>query len=371
MRSPSRNAVRLSALAIAAFEVVGTFGAGHNQPDRKAVDALAILLVLVGPAALAVRDRMPRLAVAAAMGSSVVYVGLGYPFGPIFVSVVVALFAAVLAGHRQDIWALTTAGYLAFVVAEVLDSRAEGSSWLHWLLVAGWLVVVLAVAEVVRGRREQAAARARSVQDERQRRLGQQRLTLAQELHDLLAHNISLVHVQASVALHLLDEQPERAGPALAAIKDASHDALQELRAALDLLRDGDAPRAPAPRLSDLGALVDGVRATGLEVRLDQQGDTTGLSTAIELAVYRIVQEALTNVTRHAHAATATVRVRVGDDGSVTVEVVDDGVGGAAQPGNGLVGMHERATALGGSIDAAPRPAGGFRVRARLPGGAA
>jgi signal transduction histidine kinase len=205
----------------------------------------------------------------------------------------------------------------------------------------------------------------------RQRQIGEQRLGLAQELHDVLAHNISLINVQASVALHLLDEQPEQARPALANIKEASHHALGELRTALDVLRRGDlAPRSPAPRLADLETLVEGVRASGLEVALVREGPTTALPAAAELAAYRIVQEALTNVTRHAGARQVTVRV-IQRDG-LTVEVTDDGEGsdGAAPgnaPGNGITGMRERAAALGGSVEAGPRAGGGFRVVAHLP----
>jgi signal transduction histidine kinase len=263
---------------------------------------------------------------------------------------------------------VAAAGYVGFVAASFVDPRSRESSAVHLALVAGWLVVVLAVSEVIRIRRDQTAERERAAHDERQRVLSEQRLELAQELHDVLAHNISLINVQASVALHLLDEQPERARPALANIKEASRGSLHELRAALDLLRQGDeAPRSPAPRLDDLDTLVAGVRASGLDVRVERDRETPPLPPAVELAAYRIVQEALTNVTRHAHAHTATVRVAF--DNGVTVEVTDDGRGGPVGLGNGIVGMRERATALGGSVEAGPLPGGGFRVTARLPVG--
>ncbi len=232
-------------------------------------------------------------------------------------------------------------------------------------------MVVLAVSEVVRTRRDQAAQRERAEADERQRRVDEERLRLAQDLHDVLAHNISLINVQASVALHLLDDDPEQARPALATIKDVSKDALHELRTALDLLRRGavdEAPRSPTPRLADLDALVAGVRAGGLDVRLEQiDHHHRPCPPPSKSAVYRIVQEALTNVTRHAHARTVTVRL--GYDDGVTIEVTDDGRGGPAEPGNGIRGMKERAAALGGTADAGPVPgtAGGFRVTAHLP----
>jgi signal transduction histidine kinase len=364
-----------SALAIAAFQVAGSFGAADNQPERKPIDVLAVVLVLLGPAALAFRERRPVAAAAVAVGVADVYVGLGYPYGPGVVSAVVGLFTAVRGGHRREAWVVAGAGYVGFVLATAVDPRSDGPGWLHLALVAGWVAVVLAVAEVARVRAEQASQRERAERDARRRQVGEQRLALAQELHDVLAHNISLINVQASVALHLLDEQPDRAGPALVAIKDASREALHELRTALDLLRHGDdgerpdgfeAPRAPAPTLHQLDALVAAVRRSGLAVQLVRAGSGPPLPAAVELAAFRIAQEALTNVTRHAHATSAVVRLELGAD-AVTVEITDDGIGGRAEPGNGLVGMVERAAALGGAVDAGPCPTGGFRVLARLP----
>jgi len=366
MGSRSRHAVWVGALAVAAFQLVGSFGAAGNQPERRALDAAAVVLVLLGPLALAGRYRWPLVAVAVSAGAADVYVSRGHPYGPVFVSVVVALFTAIQAGHRRATLALAAAGYGGFALASVIDPRAGSGRALHLALVAGWLAVVLAVSEVVRARREQVAGRARAAEEERQRRRGEQRLLLAQELHDVLAHHISLINVQASVALHLLDDQPDRARPALGHIKEASREALGELRTALDLLRRGDgAPRSPAPRLDDLDTLVDGVRASGLAVDLVRDGDGDALPAAVELAAYRIVQEALTNVARHARARTVTVRL-TGTPGGLTVEVADDGIGGPAAPGNGIVGMRERAEALGGTVDAGPAPGGGFRVVAHL-----
>lgn len=369
MRPRSTSAVWAGAVAIGLFQLAGTFGAADNQLERKAVDLLAVMLVLVGPAALAACARRPQIAAAVAMAATDIYVGLGYPYGPIFVSVAVALFAAVQVGRRRSTWLLAAAGYVGFVVASLIDPRAgRGLGAVHLALVAGWLVVILAVSEVVRVRRDQSADRGRAAHEEEQRRIGERRLTLARELHDVLAHNISLINVQASVALHLLDDRPDQARPALASIKEASRDALHELRTALDLLRHGDeAPLAPAPRLADLDSLVAGVRASGLDVRLEVDRTSPPQAAAVELAAYRIIQEALTNVTRHARASVVTVRL--GYDNGMTIEVIDDGVGGPAAAGNGINGMRERAAVLGGTVDAGPRPDGGFRVTARLPVG--
>jgi signal transduction histidine kinase len=361
-----RRAVLLSALGVAIFQIVGTFGASSNQPGRKPVDALAILLVIAGPAVLAIRDRKPLLALAVSVVAADIYIGLGYAFGPIFVSVAVALFACVIAGRRKEATLLIVAGFVGFVIAELLDPKSDGVGIVRLALVAGWATLMLAIAELVRVRRTQAAERQRVAEEDERRREDEQRLLLAQELHDVLAHNISLINVQASVALHLLDDQPDQARPALVNIKAASHDALKELRTALDVLRHGEsAPRAPSPTLADLDELVDSVRAGGLDIHVTIDGSVEPLPSAVELAAYRIVQEALTNVTRHAQAHDVSVHVEY-DDG-VTIEVLDDGVGGSPTAGNGLVGMRERALALGGSVSAGPHPGGGFLVAAHLP----
>ena len=360
----------LTALVVALFQVMGSLGAADRQPDRRSIDALAIVLLLIGPAALAVRDRWPLVAVAVAVAAADVYVAFGFPYGPIFLSPIVAMFFAIQAGQRRGTWALAAAGYGGLLVAYYLDPRSDQSNVvLHFALVAGWLVAVLVVSELLHAHREERASRAQAVRDERERKMSEQRLGLAQELHDVLAHNISLINVQASVALHLMDEQPAQARDALTNIKAASGDALHELRTALDVLRrGGEAPLAPAPSLADLGSLVEGVRASGLDVRLEEDGHPAALPAAVELAAYRIVQEALTNVTRHAQAHAVTVRLAY-DDG-VTIEVNDDGRGlrdAPLEPGNGIGGMRERAAALGGTFRAGPRPGGGFAVVAQLP----
>jgi signal transduction histidine kinase len=216
--------------------------------------------------------------------------------------------------------------------------------------------------------RHQPAERTRAEED--RRRAGEERMRIARELHDVLAHNISLINVQAGVALHLMDEQPGQSRSALEAIKQASNDALHELRSVLDILRQGgDAPRSPTSGLDSLDGLVANAAAAGLEVRIRVEGTPRALPAGVDLAAFRIVQEALTNVTRHAGPATATVLVAYGDDG-LTVQVDDDGKGvGSAggRSGNGIRGMRERAAALGGELFTGPRAGGGFRVSAHLP----
>jgi len=278
-------------------------------------------------------------------------------------------------GHRRDTWLVAGLGYVGLLVAAALDPHEHRDPWIAAVVIAAWLLVVLALAEVARGRRDQVVEHRRAAAMERRQRLDQQRLDLAQELHDVLAHTISLINVQASVALHLLDEQPERARPALTEIKQHSREALRELRSALDVLRRGDdAPRSPAPRLDEVPALVDAVRASGLDVRLEREGVVEPLAPATELAAYRIIQEALTNVTRHARARRAIVRVRYGH--GVHVEVLDDGAGevrtvaddAGTTAGRGITGMRERAASVGGTVEVGALASGGFRVAADLPG---
>jgi signal transduction histidine kinase len=195
-------------------------------------------------------------------------------------------------------------------------------------------------------------------------------MRIAQELHDVLAHSISLINVQAGVALALMDERPEQARTALTTIKEASKEALGEVRQVLSTLRaPGDAPRAPAPGLDRLPELLEQAAAAGLRAELTVEGERTPLPPGADLAAFRIVQEALTNIVRHSESRAARL-VLVYAPGCVQVRVDDDGpaaAGGETGGGNGLVGMRERAAALGGSIEAGPRPDGGFRVDARLP----
>jgi signal transduction histidine kinase len=195
---------------------------------------------------------------------------------------------------------------------------------------------------------------------------------MAQELHDVLGHNISLINVRAGVALHLIDHKPEEARAALEAIKDASKDALSELRTVLGLLhREGEsAPRSPAPGIGQVDQLASDARASGLSVEFRSHGAIRTLAPAVDLAAFRIVQEALTNVMRHAKSNPVSVDLRYGDD-EVVICVDDAGhpVGPDSGHGRGISGMRERAVALGGSLTAGPRADGGFRVLARLPYG--
>ncbi|MEA3502613.1 MAG: sensor histidine kinase [Actinomycetota bacterium] len=208
--------------------------------------------------------------------------------------------------------------------------------------------------------------------EEARLRVQEERLRIARELHDIVGHSLSIINVQAGVAAHVIDEQPEVAGTALEEIRKVSHNALEELRATVGVLRTGmeDATElAPTPGLKDLGKLIDSFRDAGLSVDVYMPEVIPALGAAQQLAIYRVVQEALTNVVRHANSAKTEVSV-VFPQGEVSVEISNDGdaVGqGEESSGQGLVGMRERVGALGGSVSAEPRAEGGFRIRARFP----
>jgi signal transduction histidine kinase len=357
-------------------QVLLTLGASRNQPDRQSLDLLAFLLLAAGPVALLWRRRSPVGVLAVVMASNVLYFGLGYPYGPVWLALIVAFWTAVTGGARRAAWITAFVGLAAYYALAALLDRVPPATAAPIAAHLGWLLLVLAVAEVALAVRQRRQAAERTRAEEERRRAGEERMRIARELHDVLAHNISLINVQAGVALHLMDEQPGQSRSALVAIKQASNDALGELRSVLDILRQGDEapPRAPASGLASLDRLVAGAEATGLPVSTRVEGTPRPLPAGTDLAAFRIVQESLTNVTRHAGPASATVLVRYGDK-DLTVQVDDNGKGseppsaadGSLRPGRGLVGMRERVAALGGELTTGPRPGGGFRVRARLP----
>ena len=371
LRPPPASDIGL-ALAVGLVQVVGTYAAGRQQPESVRYDVLAAVLLAAGPVALIVRRRYPVAVLSVAFVSTLAYALLDYPHGPIFLSLIAAVLTVMSAGHRVVAWAFLAVGYLAFLLEGTVVRDEAGPGWVPAVALAAWLLVLGTVGEALRVRRDRVAETARTREEETRRRAGEERMRIARELHDVLAHDISLINVQAGVALHLLDERPEQARTALAAIKQASKDALGELRSVLEVLRQADEgqPRAPTAGLDHLDRLVSGAAAAGLDVRVETDGTPRPLPPSVDLAAFRIVQEALTNVTRHAGPATATIRLGYGDQ-ELTVQVDDDGRGtsNGSGSGNGIRGMRERAAALGGRLDAGPGPDGGFRIRASLPVG--
>ncbi|WP_205697046.1 sensor histidine kinase [Conexibacter sp. SYSU D00693] len=273
--------------------------------------------------------------------------------------------------RRQSVWA--GIGLLPCVMAGVLPFADTTADFLENVVRNSALcLLALAAADVARSRSEATERQAAAREEEARRRMAQERLRIAQDVHDVVAHALVAVNVQAGVAAHLVERDPEHAQEALRQIKATSGEALDELRATLGVLRAGDddaAPVRPAAGLHDLDELAGALRAAGVRVELDVD-EAVQAPAPVHAAGYRIVQEALTNVLRHARAQ--TVRVRVAGDGeAVRLEVVDDGVGEGAAPGDGrgqgVRGMRERAAALAGTLESGPAPGGGWRVLARLP----
>jgi signal transduction histidine kinase len=360
------------------FQVMASTGADyHMRYQQRHLDIPGYVLLLAGPVALLGRRRAPVAALAVTMAVTDSYVLLGYVLGPIFLSAAIAIVSVVLAGRRVAAWIVTGSAYAVLNLLGSLSPfgpfRMRGWSLGHALAALAWLLLILTAAELIRIRSERAAEARRTRTEEGRRRASEERLRIARELHDVLAHNISMINVQAGVALHLMDEHPEQARTALSAIKEASREALTEVRSVLGVLRqvDESAPRSPAPGLARVPDLVARARAAGIMVRTRTEGDPRPLPAGVDLAAFRIIQEALTNVTRHAGpGVSATVRIAYGAD-ELLVEIADDGrgvPGDLPDGGNGIAGMRERVTALGGELRAGPRPgANGFQVRASLP----
>ena len=368
----------LLALAVAFVELVGTaIWVGATDAPR-GLDIISVLLLLATSLPLTVRDRYPLAVLVVVAVASSVYAWIGAT-GPLYwLGMVFAIWGAVAAGHRLAALLAGAAFLVSFLLAAgfVEAGHAGDPDAPIWL--AGWLVASFVLGEVSRSRRqylEQLEQRAldaeRTREEEARRRAGEERLRIARELHDVLAHNISLINVQAGVAVHLLDKQPEQARTALVTISQASKEALRELRATLGVLRqvDEDEPRTPVPGLVGLPELLERAESAGITVDVTTSGEPRSLNGATDLAAYRIIQESLTNVARHSGSQQATVAIEYGSD-DVVISIDDHGARLPVEPltiGNGLTGMRERASAVGGELRAGPRPDGGFRVWARLP----
>jgi signal transduction histidine kinase len=369
------------AIWVSAIQLIGTYFATHDQPDATPLVPWGMVLLGIGGAALAFMNRSPIGVLLVAQIVTIAYYVLGFPIdGPVFLALFVALVNAVLKGYGAWPWILYTAGLLVrFVLMWIVQDELPSPG--AQLGQAAWGYLFLAGAALFRNRSEHFAEIRRRQAESRRREVSEERLRIARELHDVLAHNVSLINVQASTALHLIDAEPERARTALAAIKDASHETLQELRATVGALRQAeeDAPRTPTAGLARVDELVRQTSEAGLRVDLVRLGEPGPLPPRVDLAAYRIVQEALTNVRRHAGVDQASVTLTYRPH-ELGIEVSDAGVGngqvdgvfnegrGPEGPeGHGLQGMHERAAALGGSLHAGPRPQGGWSVVSVLP----
>ena len=358
----------LSACSAAVIEIVDPVpGARPACPCGYSLYLLSFLPILW-------RTAFPCVVAAVTVTAATLYYPLSFPDGVVMLAAAVMLYTVVRWGYRIFGWILGPGMFVVLVVHGILTGgtlRADSAATL------AWIIVLLCAAEVVRWRqeylkadREREVEVARTREEELLRRASDERLRLARDVHDTVAHNISLINVQAGSALYLMESQPERAAEALATIKQTSKDTLTELRAMLGVLRavDESAPRSPVPGLDRVPDLVEGARGAGLEVLLEVTGEERRLAVGVEGVAYRAVQEALTNVVRHSGADSARVRLDYGPS-ALLVTVVDDGRATVGPPaeGNGITGMRERAALVGGSVDAGPVEGGGFRVRVRLP----
>ncbi len=363
------------ALGIAIAVTVGTaFLSAGNPPGP-----IGYALLTASAVVLAVRRLAGPLVLVSIVILTIAYAAISGPNIAFALPLGVALYTVTDAGR----WQLAVAGIVAIsigsLVAGVLTGRGHAGDMGNAVWIAGWLVASIVLGLETRARRqlrqeaeERALAAERTYEAEALRRTGEERIRIARELHDILAHRISLINVQSSAGLHLMDRQPEQARFALTAIHNASKEALVELRATLGVLRQVDAPdpRAPTPGLAQLGLVVGDARSAGLAVELAIDDQIPDLPAGVDLAAFRIVQESLTNVVRHARAASTTVSIAYRSR-ELLIDVLDNGSGSdgrsPASIGGGLLGMRERAVALGGDVEAGPLPGGGFRVHARLP----
>ncbi|MFF8440116.1 sensor histidine kinase [Streptomyces californicus] len=402
--------------------ICGSFtapGDGHGPPafGARTPELFSVLLMTLSAAALVLRRRRPMQVLAVTGALSVVEYVLMEPPAPVVMGTVISLYTVASRTDRPTTWRVGLLTTVAVTATAMLFGSTPWYSQENFAVFA-WTGLAGAAGDAVRSRRafvdairERAERAERTREEEARRRVAEERLRIARDLHDVVAHHIALVNVQAGVAAHVMDKRPDQAKEALAHVRDASRSALNELRVTVGLLRqqgDPEAPTEPAPGLAVLGELVDTFRNAGLPVEV-ACADRDRLPAAVDLAAYRVIQEALTNVRKHAGAAVraevsvvrvgATVEVTVLDNGRGsagrrpgTVPVGGDGTGGIApraraapggdahagagagvygeEPesgGHGLVGMRERVTALGGALTAGPRYGGGFRVHAILP----
>ncbi|MFE4196371.1 sensor histidine kinase [Paenarthrobacter sp. NPDC056912] len=352
-------------ITVAVIQVVGTLLSASHQDAPRPLDALAILLLLAGPAGLAFRKRAPHVMLPVALLATGAYVALGYAWGPVVLSLALSILLTAAAGLRWQAW--TGAGVAAAAV--VAGTAFAGDDGWTFRASAGvaWAVILVLLGQGFRRRSERFAEYRRRREVARKAERDEYRLTLARDIHDVVAHSLSMINVQASVALHVGADDPEKLRPALEAIKAASKESLTEVRQLLGVLRE-DVPLAPAarPTLDRIPELVKNAELGGLIVSLHDDSDHQYIGPAQQEAAYRIVQEALTNVGRHSGARSAVVRV-LQTAGALTVTIDDDGAGlGEALPGNGLTGMRERAAALGGTLTLYELEPG-LRVEATFP----
>jgi signal transduction histidine kinase len=365
------------AIAFTLFCLFVTIAIASDSTDPFDAGTVALILVIGG--SLAWRSRWPEAVLAVTVAGLIPYSIAEYAGGPIYLAPLVAIATIAAQGDRRRTAIASIATVAVFVVVAAVS---DGANHIPYLLAfAGWVVGAAFLGTAHYNRHallQQLEQRARDLEDSREeearRQVAEERLRIARDLHDVIAHGIAAIHMQSAATLHVLERHPENARPALSTIKQLSKETLDELRITVDVLRGDDAaeraPRAPTPGIERLDDLVDQARRAGLSVELHCEPPVAPVPVAVDVAAYRIVQESLTNVMRHAGPGAHTVVSveRVPD--AIDVEVRDDGLGAAAangSPGHGLAGMRERAATVGGELVAGPGSHGGYCVRAHLP----
>ncbi|MCA2228587.1 sensor histidine kinase [Nonomuraea aurantiaca] len=392
----------LLALFITVMQVQGTIVRNAGEVVQRPLTDfgnLGYVLLVASGVVVAVRRRWPVPVFVTAALASLVYYGLDFPDGPGWLGLFVALYtvAAYGDGRRSLVIAGVGTSVLAIgwlVAAADIEPRAA-VGWVYFRI--GASVMSAALGESVRSRQviaaeaqQRAELAERTREEEARARVDAERLRIAREVHDTVAHAIAIINVQSGVTAHVLDKRPEVAREALRAIEQTSSRALQEMRAILGVLRDDDGDddgRVPYPGLGQIGELAAKAREAGLDIKFEETSPMAPLPSAVGSAAYRIIQESITNVVRHVGPTRVTVvlnpgietlEIRVTDEGHRAAPGRDSadphlparhpsGTGGSAEPGRGIVGMRERCRLLGGELDAGPLPGGGFEVRARLP----
>ncbi|WP_433216464.1 sensor histidine kinase [Microtetraspora malaysiensis] len=358
MRVPAWDVA--AAVMLSAFMVAVSAAARVVQPEARPVTTLGVALLVLSGAALAGRRVAPLLSFTLAVGAAAAYLGMRFAGWPVYLGAFAGLLVLVSEVSRARLWVpLAVVGGAATAVA---TGPPEGWDPVRMLTVAAvWTVVAVVAARFAHTRR-------RLMEREAAARVVQERLRIARELHDVLSHSLASISLQAGVGLHLVDRQPEQAREALRGIRQISTDALAQARAALAVVRTPGEETAPG--LADLEELIATVRGSGLSVEADIDLDHRAVPEVIGSTAYRVVQEALTNVMRHAgDGAHARARLRC-VDGRLEIDVTDDGVsatGPVGPPGHGLRGMAERVSAVGGEMRAGATPGTGFTLHARLP----
>src|SRR5215216_3942819 len=344
------------------------------------VVALGYALVLLHTLPLVTRRRFPGAVLALCVASGLAFAALFMP--PFFLgpAMLVAVYSVAAYGRRWVSLAGLAVAELGLAAVQLTPGRLERSAFLLFMgiIAVAWMLGhFVGDRQVYAAQLEERTAELEQAREELARRaVVEERLRLARELHDVVAHAMSVIAVQSGVGAHVAASRPQEVGKALAAIETTSRAALTELRRLLGVLRQDSDPQAsltPVPGLANLDRLLTEVGKAGLAVRVRVKGTPLQLPAGVDLSAYRIVQEALTNVVKHAGPAHAQVTIGYRDQ-DVTVEVTDDGQGavtsgsdGQAGSGHGLIGMRERVAAFGGELEVGPRPGGGFRVAARLP----